>query len=194
MNTRAHAPAVPTQVPAGATPNGDGIALGQGNVTVEAYIDFLCPFCRMFEERAGSTLDRLVDSDVITLVYHPMAFLDRLSTNQYSSRAASSSGCAADGGKFREYAKVLFANQPEEGGPGHTDEELVRLGQSIGLGDDFARCVFQEAYLPWVAYVTELAVERGVSGTPSVFVEGAPVPANAATIVGAVELALSNAR
>jgi protein-disulfide isomerase len=43
----------PTLIPAGAPENGDGIVLGIGPALVDAYIDFLCPFCRMFEERSG---------------------------------------------------------------------------------------------------------------------------------------------
>ena len=69
----------PSRVPSGATENGDGIALGTGPVTVDAYIDFLCPFCRMFEEQHGPAVDELVDRGIVTLVYHPLGFLDRLS-------------------------------------------------------------------------------------------------------------------
>ena len=42
-------------------------------------------------------------------------------------------------------------------------------------------------YLEWAAYVTTRAIERGVGGTPSVFVDGMPVPANARMIAAAVE-------
>jgi protein-disulfide isomerase len=37
-----------------------------------------------------------------------------------------------------------------------------------------------------VRFVTELAVERGVGGTPTVLVAGIPVPANPQTIAAAV--------
>jgi protein-disulfide isomerase len=179
--------AAPSRVPAGATANGDGVVLGDGPVTVDAYIDFMCPFCRQFEQLAGPTLDAMVAAGEIGLVYHPMAFLDPLSTNRYSTRASASSGCAADHGRFREYAKALFANQPPEGGPGLSDEELIQVGASVGLTDPgFAGCVRNHVYLDWTMYVTERAAERGVSGTPSVYVQGIPVPANARTIVAAV--------
>jgi hypothetical protein len=46
--------------------------------------------------------------------------------------------------------------------------------------------VREGAYVDWPAYVTERADERGVSGTPSVYVEGVPVHANAETIAAAV--------
>jgi protein-disulfide isomerase len=85
---------------------------------------------------------------VISLVYHPLGFLDRLSITRYSSRASAASGCASDGGRFVEYKDARFANQPPEGGPGLSDEQLVELGAAVGLGADFARCVSGGAYLP----------------------------------------------
>jgi protein-disulfide isomerase len=180
--------ALPSRIPAGANPEGDGIVVGAGPVTVDAYIDFQCPFCRMFEGQSGPALRRMVADRLISLVYHPLAFLDRLSTTNYSSRAFSASGCAADGGEFAEYATALFANQPPKGGPGLSDAELVQIGVAVGLDQArFAPCVVARAYRRWTAYVTERAIARGVHRTPTVFVAGAPVPAYARTIAAAVE-------
>jgi hypothetical protein len=36
-------PITPSRVPAGATPEGDAIVIGDGLVRVNAFIDFLCP-------------------------------------------------------------------------------------------------------------------------------------------------------
>jgi protein-disulfide isomerase len=177
---------VPSSVPAAASPEGDGIVVGDGPVRVDAFIDFLCPFCRQFEEASGPALDRMVEQGAIRWVNHPLSFLDRLSTTRYSSRASAASGCAADDGRFRDYARSLFAHQPPEGGPGLSDEQLVELGHALGLSSVFERCVSRGVYLPWTAYVTRRAMEGGVSGTPSVFVEGAAVPANARMIATAV--------
>jgi protein-disulfide isomerase len=178
---------VPSQVPSGVTQEGDGLVVGSGAVPVDAYIDFQCPFCRQFEERNGGALKRMISDGLISLVYHPLGFLDRLSTTAYSSRSASASGCASDAGRFQEYKDALFGNQPPEGGPGLSDEELIQLGRSVGIDDEgFADCVSGHRYLDWVAFVTETAIRRGVSGTPSVFVGGVAVPANAAMIAAAV--------
>jgi protein-disulfide isomerase len=178
---------IPVPVPRGATPDGDGIVVGSGPVVVDAYIDFQCPFCRQFEENAGPTLDAMVVSRQISLVHHPMNFLDAASTNHYSTRAAASSGCASDGGRFNEYAHALFANQPPEGGPGLSDEQLIELGTLVGLpAAEFGRCVTSGKYLEWPSYVTELAIARGVNATPTVFVQGTPVPANPVMIAAAV--------
>jgi protein-disulfide isomerase len=179
--------AAPPRVPAHSTPQGDGVVVGSGPVVVDAYIDFQCPFCRAFEMTSGDALRAMAADGLITLVYHPMNFLDEASTNHYSSRAASASGCASDADRFSDYAQVLFANQPPEGGPGLTDEQLVELGLAIGLTDPvFVQGVLQHVYVPWADHVTQLAMARGVSGTPTTLVEGVPVPANARAIAAAV--------
>src|SRR5436305_12699615 len=101
----------------------DGVAVSQGPVRIDIYEDFLCPYCRAFEDEAGETLDGLAADGRAEVVFHPVAFLDRLSTTAYSSRAAAASGAAAADGHFRPFARELFAHQPEEGGPGLPDEE-----------------------------------------------------------------------
>jgi protein-disulfide isomerase len=183
--------AAPPRVPAHSTPQGDGVVVGSGPVVVDAYIDFQCPFCRAFEMTSGDALRAMAADGLITLVSHPMDFLDEASTNHYSSRAASASGCASDAGRFSEYAQVLFAHQPPEGGPGLTDEQLVELGVPAGLTEPaFVRCVPQHAYVPWADHVTQMALARGVSGTPTTLVDGVPVPANARAIAAAVASAV----
>ncbi|MER5626039.1 thioredoxin domain-containing protein [Streptosporangium sp. NPDC002544] len=194
MTARPHRPTRPTRVPADASTAGDGIAVGSGPVIVDVYIDFLCPFCRAFEEAAGPALVRLVADGAVSLVYHPMGFLDELSTDHYSSRASASSGCASDRGRFVEYVHALFTDQPPEGGPGLTDDELVEVGRLAGITDPgFGGCVREGVYLDWAAHVTETAIERGVSATPTVLVQNAPVPANAQAILTAV-LAVARSR
>jgi protein-disulfide isomerase len=188
---------VPGRVPAGATEAGDGIVVGHGGVRVDAFIDFLCPFCRRFELSAGPALAGMAADGVISLAYHPMNFLDAASTTNYSTRAAAASGCAADLGRFLEYAHELFVNQPPEGGPGLCDAELAGLGRAAGLAEAaFAACVSDMPYLDWPPYVTARATALGVTATPTVLVAGAataPDPrAIAAAVAGAGGTALGH--
>jgi protein-disulfide isomerase len=177
----------PHHVPAGATPEGDGVVLGAGPVSVDAFIDFLCPFCRQFELSAGEMLATMAADGQISLAYHPMDFLDAASTTRYSTRAAAASGCAADGGRFAEYAHALFVDQPPEGSAGLTDAQLVEIGVGVGLPSAaFGECVQQGRYVDWPPYVTARATALGVSATPTVLVAGVPVPANARMIAAAV--------
>ncbi|MFY1633755.1 DsbA family protein [Solwaraspora sp. WMMB335] len=176
--------------PAAAVADDTGIASGDGPVTVDLYADFLCPACRQFEEQVGPTLDQLVDDGSITLVFHPVAILDRLSSTAYSTRAAAASGCAADGGTFHEYAAALYEQQPAEGGPGLTDEQLIEIGTGVGLdATSFGQCVQDGTYHSWPEHVTEQASRAGVTGTPTVLVAGERVTNSADAIVAAVEAA-----
>jgi protein-disulfide isomerase len=178
---------VPSHLPASATPAGDGVVIGEGPVTVDAYIDFLCPFCRQFELSSGEALATMVTGGLISLAYHPMNFLDAASTTRYSTRAAASSGCASDGGRFHEYVRALFLNQPPEGGAGLSDAELIDIGLSVGLPSPaFENCVLRGSYLDWPPFVTAVATDRGVTATPTVLVGGVSVPANARLIAAAV--------
>ncbi|MDO8186587.1 thioredoxin domain-containing protein [Conexibacter sp. JD483] len=181
----------PPEIPAGAAPEGDGIAVGSGPVRVDAYIDLLCPYCRAFEQRAGATLDALVAEGRATIVYHPVAFLDRFSEGtEYSTRAAAALGAAAQAGAFPAYKDALFAQQPEENTPGLSDEQLTRIGAESGIADpSFADDLLGGRFRPWVELVTEAAVERGVNGIPTVFVAGRQVDADADPIAAAVAAA-----
>ena len=180
-------PALPSRVPAGVTAEGDGVVIGRGPVRVDAFIDFLCPFCRQFELSSESALAALVADQLASLVYHPMNFLDQASTTNYSTRAAAASGCAADQGRFLEYAHALFVNQPPEGGPGLSDAELAGIGRTVGLADAaFAACLSEASYLDWPPYVTARATAAGVSSTPTVLVQGVVVRPDPQAITAAV--------
>lgn len=184
-------PTVPSRLPAGATAEGDGVMIGHGPVRVDAFIDFLCPFCRRFELSSGPALADLVADGQVSLVYHPMNFLDEESTTNYSTRAAAASGCAADRGRFVEYAHALFVGQPPEGGPGLSDAELSGIGRAAGLADAaFTACLSDAPYLDWPPYVTERATAQGVSATPTVLVAGTVVSPEAQPIAAAVARAI----
>jgi protein-disulfide isomerase len=184
-------PTIPDRVPAGTTPEGDGVVVGPGPVRVDAFIDFQCPFCKQFELSSGPTLAGLVADGLASLVYHPMNFLDAASTTHYSTRAAASSGCAADQGRFLEYTHALFVNQPPEGGPGLSDAELAAIGRGVGLDAAFTTCLSEGPYLDWPPYVTARAGAAGVNGTPTVLVGGVVVTPEARVIAAAVTRAAS---
>jgi protein-disulfide isomerase len=146
---------------------------GDGPVTVEVYLDYLCPHCKAFEDSAQPTLNQLAASHKIRLVWHPLNFLDPSSTTAYSTRAANAAACASDGGKLGPYGAALFAQQPAEGSAGLSDDQLIDIGGPLGLNaPSFAQCVRERTYQSWVDDVTTASVQRGVTGTPTVYVAG----------------------
>jgi len=173
-------------IPAQANPAGNGIVTGSGPVVVEDYIDFICPYCKVYHDEASANVAKLLAENKITLVQHPVAYLDRFSTNQYSTRASAASACAADDGHFQEYVAVLFANQPAEGSAGPTDDQLITMGTQNGLSENFAQCVRDKKYVTWAQKVSDDASKAGVTGTPTAFVNGRKVQASANSIVAAV--------
>jgi protein-disulfide isomerase len=175
--------------PAGANAAGDAIVHGSGPVTIEEYVDFQCPNCKVFHDQANTQLQQLVQDGKATIVTHPVAILDGVSPNQYSTLSSAASACAADGGKFTEYTDVLFANQPAEGTPGPDNEQLIAFGNQVGLGEPFAQCVRDGTYTTWTAHVTEQMGRANVTGTPTVKVNGTRVAASADAILAAVNAA-----
>lgn len=183
-------------VPTGAVDEGTGFAVGSGPVKIDVYEDFMCPVCGVFEQQAEATLATLVADGKVTVVYHPIAILDRYSTTEYSTRAAAAAAAAAVGGRFTAFHQALFAQQPAEGGSGLSDDQLIAMGRSAGLGEQFATAVRDRTYRSWATRVTDTASARGVTGTPTVLVagrklenpdrRGVPTPA---TLSAAVEAA-----
>lgn len=168
----------PTKVVAGfpdSVRQDDGVVMSKpgASVTVEMYVDLQCPACKAYEERVAPTLEKLVADGTVKLVVHPIAILNRMSSTEYSSRAASAVASAADEGKFWQYAKVLYAEQPPEGGDGLTADKLVELGKKVGLDSpEFAQSVKSEQYSDWVDQITQTAKDKGISATPTVLVNG----------------------
>jgi protein-disulfide isomerase len=173
-------------VPASANKDGNAIVTGSGPVTVEAYIDFMCLRCRTFHDETAPLLAQLVAENKITLVRHPVAYLDAASTTQYSTRSSAAAGCASDGGRFTEYVNALFAHQPAEGAVGLSNDQLIALGTDSGLDDSFAHCVRGKRYVGWAKKASDDATKAGVTGTPMVFVNGKKVQPTAAALLAAI--------
>lgn len=184
-------------IPAGVSDVGGNqsglVAAGNGPVKVEVYFDFLCPFCKQFEATVTPSLDQLVAAGKITLIWHPLGFLDSHSKpTGYSTHAAASAGCASDAAKLKPYGEALFAAQPPEGGPGLSDDQLIEIAGNAGIiNPAFAACVRDAKYAPWVTQLTNQAVQRGVTATPTVLVNGKPVQPPTAEAVNAAVTAAS---
>jgi protein-disulfide isomerase len=147
---------------------------GSNPVTVVLYEDFQCPVCKQFEETNGSFLVDQVKTGKITIQYRPYAFLDEQSSTHYSTRAASAGMCVNDEGGAKAYKKfhdLLYANQPPEGGDGLPNSDLIDYAKQAGVtGID--SCIKSEKFGPWVEKALAKGKKAGVSGTPTVSING----------------------
>lgn len=167
-------PAVVT--PAIATANG-ALLLGQATapVKVEIYLDYLCPYCGRFERANSGELDRMVADGTVRLELYPLSFLDKMSNeSRYSTRAANAVATVADraAGKVLAFSNALFANQPAEGSAGLSDEQIAKLASGAGVPPDVVTRFTEGIFEPWVAASTSAVFKSGVTGTPTVKING----------------------
>lgn len=165
-------PSVPATKPAVVTAPGAEAEAGKP-VKVVAYIDFICPVCKNFEATYNQQLTQLRNDGKISLEYRPLGFLDASSTTNYSSRAANAAACVVNSSpdKYSAFVDLLFARQPAEGSAGLSDNDLKKMATEAGAAN-IDSCVDSKTYRPFVKVVTKEAAVIGVSGTPTVFVEG----------------------
>ncbi|MFT4085947.1 MAG: thioredoxin domain-containing protein [Gordonia sp. (in: high G+C Gram-positive bacteria)] len=152
-----------TGAPAGSTPK----------VVITVVEDMACPACKMFEERFGATLDDLSRSTDVAVDYHVISFLDRMSSDDYSSRAANASFCAwhaspGPTGKWRAFQRQMFDDQAPEGGAGLPDSELASIARTT-LNTDITSCITSRQYSSAVKSATSsITDENWFQGTPTV--------------------------
>ncbi len=128
-------------------------------------------------------------ANLAQLRFHPIAILDASSNgNRYSSRAANAALCASDVSVdfFVAYHRLLYGKdksgaqvQPSENGNGRSDTQLIAYATQAGLppaqAATFGTCVRSEQHKALVEAMTEQASVRGVTGTPTIFVNGRKV-------------------
>ena len=162
--------------PAGATDSG-AVVIGkpEAKVTVTVFLDFMCPYCGRFEAANGSALAAAVDSGTAKIEVHPMAFLDDSSSGtKYSTRAANAFVTVAnqDPAKALTFSQLLFANQPSEGSAGLSDAKIGELATQAGASAEVVASFANQTYQPWVAKITQQAWDSGITGTPTVKING----------------------
>ncbi|PZF84363.1 DsbA family protein [Jiangella anatolica] len=159
----------PTPRPDTVTVDGGGIMVGDPDapVTIDYWMDFLCPHCQEFEAANAGAIDALVEAGDANIVYHPLDFTG----DTYSRRANNAFACAADEGSAAEFVDAAFA-APEQ----WTSDSLRELGDSIGVSGDYSSCVGDGTYEGWAADVRDTARDAAVTGTPTVFVDGETLP------------------
>lgn len=147
------------------------IVFGDGDDTVDTYVDFMCPICGDFEKSYGEQLQTAAADGDITLNIHPVSILNRLSQNtEFSTRAGSAMYCVATEAPDAalDFFNSLFANQPEENSVGLTDDDLAALAEQFGAGAA-ADCIAEGTYMDFVDSQTNT---HDIKGTPTVEVNG----------------------
>jgi protein-disulfide isomerase len=175
---------VPSLLPAGEIntvephprPMEDGRAMGDPNapVTIEVYEDFQCPVCRDFSEQIEpQIIDTYVSTGDAQYIFRHYPFLDSNAARKESHQAANASMCAAEQNEFWYYHDTVFANWNGENQGAFSNNRLEAFAEAIGLNmDEFNDCFNQNSYRDEIESDKASGTASGVSGTPSVFVNG----------------------
>lgn len=137
---------------------------GNKNADVQliVYSDFECSFCAKHYDTIKQLAQEYGDDILIAFKHFPLSF------HQYSETAALASECAAEQGKFWEYADKLFANQAK-----FIDEPWLDFAKELSLDEDkFTGCMDTEKYISRVADNLNEGFDNGVDGTPATFING----------------------
>ena len=132
-------------------------------ITLVEFSYFECPFC----ERHYPTMNQIISNyqGRVRLVYKHFP----LSFHPNAQKAAESSECASEQGKFWEYHDKLFTNQPN----GYSTDKFKQWAVELKLNaKKFNDCLDSGKYASKVQADAQEGAQKGVNGTPATFVSG----------------------
>lgn len=201
----------PLVIPANSSgTNGTTIAYGNASNpnVLDVYEDFRCPICDKLENVDGKTIQQLADNGTYVIHYHMGTFLDNNLGGDGSHEALAAAGAALNESvaKFKAWHDVLYANQPasEENDTFGSTNFLLSLAQKVpGLSTPaFVKAVKDGTYLPWANKVTDAFNASGITGTPTLKLNGQQLtlfdsqgtPVSAAQYTQAVQQAIATTK
>ena len=167
-----------------ATPGAPSYGPEGATVTVVEFSDFECPYC----SKAASVMTQLKEKygDRVRLVFRQFP----LSFHKNAQGAAEASMAANAQGKFWEFHDLMFQNQKAL-----SPADLEGYAKQAGLDvAQFKKDMESHKYADQVKSDVDMGAKVAVSGTPSLFVNGARVsnPTDFATVSQEIEKALGS--
>ncbi|HET9946466.1 MAG TPA: DsbA family protein, partial [Patescibacteria group bacterium] len=141
-------------------------------VTVVEFADFQCPFCKQwFTEVESTFVNDYVKTGKVKFYFRHYPFL-----GQESTFAANASECANEQGRFWDFHDYLYQNQGQENSGTFAKDKLEADAATLGLNTaQFNSCLESDKYNSQVSADLADGQKAGVSGTPTVFVDGQPI-------------------
>ncbi len=159
-------------------PSPKGTTLGDPNakVKIEIFEDFQCKYCKQYtQETEPQVISQLVAPGKASYIFYNFPILDADPTFNDSHQAANAAECAADQNKFWELHQLLYANSTETAGE-FSNDRLTAFAKTVGLDmNQFNTCFAANKHKDIIDQNKALGTKMGVTGTPSVFVNGQAV-------------------
>lgn len=152
----------------------DDPVLGKSNapVTIIEFSDFQCPFCRVFWKEAFAQIKKeYIDTGKVRFVYrdYPLTF------HPMAEISAQAGECADEQGKYWEFHDKIFGEQEKlgQGTVTYTTQNIKLWASQLGLNvAKFNQCLDSGKYKAEVQKDFQDGSAAGVSGTPSLFING----------------------
>lgn len=150
-------------------------ALGKqgAKVAIVEFADLRCPFCeQFFTQTEPQIIKDYVDTGKATFSFREYAFLGPASTV-----AANAAECANDQGKFWDFHNYMYQHQPDESDTSmYNTDSLTTIAGQLGMDTtQFRDCLSNNKDNANVSKDFSEGQAAGVSGTPTIFVDGIPV-------------------
>lgn len=142
-------------------------------VTIVEFGDYQCPYCKQFDEQIYPQLKQdYIDTGKANFVFINYAFL-----GQDSTEAAVASECVynQDEQQFWDFHNSLYSNQGAEHSGWVTTDKLMSIARESTEGlnyDELQACIENSETSDQVQQDKSIGDSNGVSGTPTVFVNG----------------------
>ncbi|MGA4508440.1 thioredoxin domain-containing protein [Propionibacteriaceae bacterium G1746] len=149
----------------------------EAKYTLNIYMDYQCPICKQSEDLYAPVWTELANEGFVKLQVHTMSFMDGNLKNDSSTKVAIAAACADTTGRYWEYHGAAFKHQPETEGAGYTDQDITRtIPEQAGITgaeyDKWKSCYDSKATSQFVRLTDENAFKAGVTGTPTIMVNG----------------------
>jgi len=181
--------------PANTTPEGGFALTAAGGTTayinpdiptLDIYFDYMCPFCRAFEDVNLENLMSMVADNEANVVMHPVSILDRFTPRtRFSTRALAAAGWIANYApdSFLAFHEAMFQNQPSEAGGDMSSARMAELARAAGVPANVAAGIEDgtatQTFGQWVVSLTARNVNDpalrgpdGGFGTPTIALDG----------------------
>jgi protein-disulfide isomerase len=163
---------IPVQIDPSEISRVQGVAMGREDAPVVIYefADFQCPACAQFATFYTPLIkERLVQTGTVRYVYYDFP----LAQHPHAFVAARAARCADEQGRFWEYHDLLYGRQSTWYNMRNAVDFFVDLGREAGLDQrQFESCVRSDRYQEEVSRSLRLGEALGVTGTPTLFVNG----------------------
>lgn len=182
---------VNTKLPASVGENSLKVGSDDAEHKVIIWEDFLCPYCREFEEGSRSMLHEAAIAGTVQVEYRPFQLLQ----DDYSKEALAAFVHVLETGTPQEAAAfhdLLYKNQPYEAGRKPSADKIAGWAEEVGANKEATKKAIEAGATDWSAAAKKASEEAGVEGTPTVTLDGKPLQGTSISdMVATLEKAIS---